>query len=88
MGDWANGLDANVGCSEECEGLLVLHKVGGEWRVIGSCNQYSPLYPGYQMCVDSATGNSVPDAELPPPQVACELWDANTWEENLAITGC
>ena len=85
---WATGLLADEECSNDCEGILVLRQEATGWRVVATCNQYSPLTPTSSQCFDRFTLDEVGSSDLPPLSVACELWEANRWDENLALTGC
>ena len=85
---WATGLLADQGCSDECEGILVLRQEATGWRVVATCHQYFPMTPTSSQCFNAFTFDEVNPSDLPPLPVACELWEANRWDENLALTGC
>ncbi|MEN9792753.1 MAG: hypothetical protein RL330_831 [Actinomycetota bacterium] len=89
---WVAAMDADYAAEcTECESVLLLRAEEGQWRVAHNCNQYAPLLEG--ICAEVTPSPDWPvsvatDPGYPSPEVACEIWDANTWEENLEETDC
>jgi hypothetical protein len=81
-----------VGSCGECEAVLLYKWSDTKWSLMGSCSQYSPLVPSG---VCSGMSGPIKDkvytntmADFPPKEVACALWTANRYPENVAETGC
>jgi hypothetical protein len=84
--DWATALPQEYieNCGD-CESVWLFHWTGTEWSLKGTCYQFAPLTEDGAPC-------STPDGteldEFPPASVACAIWPANSFEENVATTGC
>lgn len=75
----------------ECESVWLYEWVNSEWQLRGKCNQYVVLDEGSCLPLSGMLTNATELPAMtafPPKDVRCALWDANTWEENLAETGC
>lgn len=70
---------------QDCESLWLFQWTSETWELRGTCYQFSPITPDSAPC-STPDGNDLQD--YPPVDVACALWPANTFEENLSITNC
>lgn len=69
----------------DCESLWLFRWSGSEWTLKGTCYQFAPLTEDGAPCT-TPDGDELD--ELPSANVACALWPANSFEENVAATGC
>lgn len=84
--DWAIALPQEyIDVCGDCESLWLFQWVETEWTLRGTCYQFAPITADSAPC-------TTPDGEelssYPPTDVACALWPANTFEENIPATGC
>ena len=70
----AQPLSYSTQCSD-CESLWLFQWEADKWELRGTCYQFAPLTADSIPC-------STPDGselrEIPPPNIACMLWPANT----------
>lgn len=75
----------------DCESVWLYEWVNTEWQLRARCNQYVVLDETSCQALSGKLANATElstMAAFPPKDVRCAIWDANTWEENLAETGC
>jgi|694.fasta_scaffold50149_3 hypothetical protein len=70
---------------QDCESLWLFQWNSETWELRGTCYQFAPITADSAPC-STPDGNEL--QEYPPVDVACALWPANTFEENLAVTNC
>lgn len=93
-GEWtAIQPDSYVGDCLDCESVWIYKWQDAKWNLMGRCNQYVPLVKSEMPCSPMAGWLNDGDyidtmADFPEADIACELWVANRWPENVAVTGC
>jgi hypothetical protein len=89
--DWAAVQSESLECGEHCYGWL-LKWSDSKWNLMGSCSQYSALIPdnGCQGMSGLLKDKTYTDTwtDFPSKEVACQLWSANRYPENISETGC
>lgn len=88
--EWAHGLpDEFMSGNSDGEAGWVMRKVNSKWKLIGICHTYYPMGPSWMgMCVSIPDQEMVDVSLLPPMAVQCAFWDASSWDQFIAETGC
>lgn len=89
---WAGLQLKSQECGEHCYGYIYKW-AQAKWNLLGMCSQYSLILPENNSC-EGMTGTPKDRnftggmTEFPPKEIACQIWDAHRFSENLALTGC
>jgi hypothetical protein len=91
--DWATLMtEAVAGSCTECESVLLYQWSDAKWELRANCNQYSPIVGESSCGAVEGLASDMKSVEkwvsFPSAKILCELWDANTWTEYTAETGC
>lgn len=89
---WAGVQLRSYECGEHCYGYIYKWDEA-KWNLLGMCSQYSLILPEDNSCQGmsglpkdrSFSGQMV---AFPPKEVACQIWDAHRFSDNVAVTGC
>ena len=72
---------------EGCAQTRLFHLADGKWRVTATCQRSLPLTRFTMSCYIAGVGAATL-AQMPPGDVACAIWPANSTLRHTTETGC